>query len=197
MPGLLHSAASRLCADAPASATAAHPSAPELGVAQTPAPTGCTSDAEQLRAKLAPSFVFTVSFANPTPLTENLQDADQLIGTRMMWQLIDRTAAPTDWLEFARRHACGVGTVLRHLSRLTGKQRKEQTVVLLLDELQQLPHTAGAKNSLLARAVSVLTTLINSGTSRRRPPFQPKSHLRRLHCQYSDLNWLLLDGNMA
>jgi hypothetical protein len=173
MPVLLNSAASRLCADAPASATAALPSATpaasDLGVAQTAAstasPTGWTSDYEQLRAKLAASFVFTLSFSNGTPLTEKSKDADQLIGTRMMWQLIDRTTTQTDWSEFASRHACGVGTVLRQLSRLTGRERKEQTVILLVDELQQLPHAAGAKDSLFARAVSVVAGLINSGTS--------------------------------
>jgi hypothetical protein len=52
--------------------------------------------------------------------------------------------------------------VFERLSQITGKPRSQHTIFLLVDGLQELDHTANSRNSVFARVLNAIATLVNA-----------------------------------
>ncbi len=117
-----------------------------------------------LAATLADAHVFSVSFENgsrPAGDGSEGDDANLLIGTRMMWQFADQLRMSFD--EFQHKRQYRISDALKELERLTGKPRHEQAVFLLVDGLQRLQHELQSKTSVLAGAITSVCNIVNAG----------------------------------
>jgi hypothetical protein len=140
------------------------------------------TDAAGLGNALRRAKVFKVSFENGTPVDVSAEgkDAGLLIGTRMMWQLV-RTPE-LQWDEFWSRKQFRISDALCELERISGTPRRQQSVMLLVDGLNRLGHTLGAKDTLFASALAQLAGLTNAG-----PEFAVVAAAATVHTPVDDL----------
>jgi hypothetical protein len=102
-------------------------------------------DYRKLLQRVTDACVFHVNFGNGTLYTMSEQmTPDQMVGTRMAYQLYGNS----EWSAFYAKKKYTIDEALELLHRITKKIRKDQTVIILVDELTNLlgyePYTGAA-----------------------------------------------------
>ena len=131
-----------------------------------------------LKEMLEGAYVFKINLENGTRYSPGDENMDNIIGSRMLFQL----CSPSSTHDFgtlvgnikAQRipsSTLDLYSILTRVAVVEKKNIEDMTFIFLVDGIQNLPHTPGAKDSVMYSILTKLGNILNSSGKKKERPF--------------------------